>query len=929
MASSKDTDKKQAQSWVNPEIANIDSNKISENDVFIDAIKTLVINKIQTERSDKNDAKYRNIADLIMLRVQTDIKNSIGQLSFNQFNDDFKYAVIEHVKYAFDNYYGQHDKMSFSDIAGLISSAIEPHIKKQEQIDLKPAEPHIPTDEIHTELLMSKPAQYKASNAKNIKHTKAKHKKAKAKNNYRIAKTKNTLALTINQQCKSLQHLCITNVKAYNQTFEKLQLPIQQTTIPKSIKRLLNTTNRQAKKSNANSDAQSIQQFSDNEIEDKRVNATKQKYAKTIKYNKLLFNNIDQICVLGILNIIDGIQAAHTKIKRKLDDIVLSKKSIFAQYTKTITKSLDELYALAKGGFFKWLIEQLSNRFLTNMFKTLGGQLIDLFNGITQPILEKFSPILTKFTDKVKSVTNGLKAAFKLIWKVIRKTIKIAWKGFQIALKGITTSIKLFLKGLWTGLKAAWVLIKMLLSGIWKFMKFIGKGLGKILDKITGNVFSKIGKAVGKVFDKLKSKLSKIRNAFRKGLDKIKNFFKKGLDKIKNAIKNAAKKVVDAIKKAVKKVIKKIVSAIKNFVKKIVKTIAKKIGKMFAKKVAKKAAQSLLKVAAKKLMGFLKKWIIKIITKFIIKMAGSTAVNAIPILGQIISAGLIIYNVIDTIITFWQLYTFFKENPAAFDYIKEEIVKFVKKSLNFIDGLCKAGKEFFIKYFIEGPKKMAKLYAHGLNFLLNPFSTMERLQKRAKYANELLKIRNEELEALAKLSAEDRAKLINKRWKSNIKEINALQNKAQTYTDKITSEEKSWWPSSKSIVGWMDARQAYFRLMARLAAQIGLTDFSKEAVKQADDMKEQIEREAAERERLRKQLEARRKELRLKYSNKRIDLDALNEICQKWRSEQNMFTKSVEELKNNISSKSAHCCEILEELCDSNDEAENEDVFAA
>lgn len=185
-----------------------------------------------------------------------------------------------------------------------------------------------------------------------------------------------------------------------------------------------------------------------------------------------------------------------------------------------------------------------------------------------------------------------------------------------------------------------------------------------------------------------------------------------------------------------------------------------------------------MKVAAKKLMGFLKKWIVKIIKKLVMKLAGATAVNAIPILGQIISAGMIIYNVIDTIITFWQLYTFFKENPAAFDYIKEEIVKFVKKSLNFIDGLCKAGKEFFIKYFIEGPKKMAKLYAHGLNFLLNPFSTMERLQKRAKYANELLKIRNEELEALAKLSAEERTKLINKRWKSNIKEINALQNKA-------------------------------------------------------------------------------------------------------------------------------------------------------
>lgn len=69
MASSKDTDKKQAQSWGNPEIADIDGNKISKNDAFIDAIKTLIVNKIQIERSDKNDIKYRNIVDLIMFRV--------------------------------------------------------------------------------------------------------------------------------------------------------------------------------------------------------------------------------------------------------------------------------------------------------------------------------------------------------------------------------------------------------------------------------------------------------------------------------------------------------------------------------------------------------------------------------------------------------------------------------------------------------------------------------------------------------------------------------------------------------------------------------------------------------------------------------------------------------------------------------------------
>ena len=82
----------------------------------------------------------------------------------------------------------------------------------------------------------------------------------------------------------------------------------------------------------------------------------------------------------------------------------------------------------------------------------------------------------------------------------------------------------------------------------------------------------------------------------------------------------------------------------------------KKLGINIAKKIAKKKAKSLLMMGAKKIIGFFKKWVLKFIAKLASKILGAAAVNAIPILGQIISVCMMIYTIVDTIVMFWDVY---------------------------------------------------------------------------------------------------------------------------------------------------------------------------------------------------------------------------------------------------------------------------------
>lgn len=87
---------------------------------------------------------------------------------------------------------------------------------------------------------------------------------------------------------------------------------------------------------------------------------------------------------------------------------------------------------------------------------------------------------------------------------------------------------------------------------------------------------------------------------------------------------------------------------------------------------------------------------------------------------------MMIYTIVDTIVMFWDVYNFMKENPEAWTFMKEKVAEWASKAFNFTKDLLEFGKKLFRKIFIDGPKMLAKGVAHALNFVANPFSRAKR-----------------------------------------------------------------------------------------------------------------------------------------------------------------------------------------------------------
>ena len=94
---------------------------------------------------------------------------------------------------------------------------------------------------------------------------------------------------------------------------------------------------------------------------------------------------------------------------------------------------------------------------------------------------------------------------------------------------------------------------------------------------------------------------------------------------------------------------------------------------------------------------------------------------------------MMIYKIVDTIVMFWDVYNFMKENPEAWTFMKEKVAEWASKAFNFMKDLLAFGKKLFRKIFIDGPKKLAKGVAHMLNFIANPFSRVKRAIQEAQY----------------------------------------------------------------------------------------------------------------------------------------------------------------------------------------------------
>ena len=87
---------------------------------------------------------------------------------------------------------------------------------------------------------------------------------------------------------------------------------------------------------------------------------------------------------------------------------------------------------------------------------------------------------------------------------------------------------------------------------------------------------------------------------------------------------------------------------------------------------------------------------------------------------------MMIYTIVDTIVMFWDVYNFMKENPEAWTFMKEKVAEWAAKAFSFMKDLLAFGKNLFRKIYIDGPKMLAKGVAHMLNFVANPFSRAKR-----------------------------------------------------------------------------------------------------------------------------------------------------------------------------------------------------------
>lgn len=120
--------------------------------------------------------------------------------------------------------------------------------------------------------------------------------------------------------------------------------------------------------------------------------------------------------------------------------------------------------------------------------------------------------------------------------------------------------------------------------------------------------------------------------------------------------------------------------------------------------------------------------------------------------------------------------------------------------------MLKIGKVWFRKIFIDGPKKVAKAYSHAVNFLLNPISAGKRHAKQLIYQAQLNKIRDAGIERMKSSPRKDWLDFVNKNYKKNMAQINALRAKADPLTARIEEESDSWWPNNKKIAKWLEER---------------------------------------------------------------------------------------------------------------------------
>lgn len=606
--------------------------------------------------------------------------------------------------------------------------------------------------------------------------------------------------------------------------------------------------------------------------------------------------NIEKLACTGFDSILpqdrlDRISGYLSEILKK----VSKKESFFEKIINFFKKKL----------FFKALIDPLKN-----IMSSLAMPFLMKFFSAISKTVEKITKFVVDVKDRLIAFGNLLLDFFKLVGKSLKFAVKKAFQAFKSLFSATMKGFKAifnFVKPLFSGLKS---ILKASLDGIrrglaWgfgklknsKFVKHIGEKLRKFTSKAK-NLAAKVLrplKTLGKFIAKPFQFVGNLFKGISSGISRIKQFGKNIVKSIANLGKNIKKAIVGKMKSLGKRIV--------GFAKKAMKKILGKFAGQL-KSIGSKFIAKMMKSRVKKIVS-------KILARFVV---GQAVGSSFPGVGNLIMLLISTYMTVkDCIEIFNDIKDFLDKNPEVANAIKDGISEVISKAHDFFDAICSFGKKLFNKIFVEGPKKLAKAFTHALNFISNPFSARDLSNARNAQEAELISIRDEEFAKLAKMPNEERIKLLDKLLVENEAKIEDLRAKAIDLTKKISEEEDRWWPSSKKILQLTTQRHELFKQMARFAAQAGLSDFTKQAFKDARDTQKNAELRKAKILARKEKMQA-IEEMSARYKNKSIDLEALANLCKEQVKKLGDFKNSVQDFNDELASKAQNYIFQLKKL---------------
>ena len=422
----RDVNNMQAANWSKPNLAGIKSVKVDAkctNAELLEAIKTVVSESVDTLRGTKADDKYRNIVNMLMLRVRGALAKTIEEISENSASVDYSQMTQDIVdsttKFLEDHYAAakEENQQKLDELCSTIVAAIENAADKQIDASNAKEDEEKKTKE-ESSYKQTKPSQSKEK-AKAPKSTKKQQ--LSTKSNVEVPGS-----LEMSKELSKLQEQLDTNFKKIEsmisqQMSSKPTIEQPKASPEKIIEKTITKTDKAIEKPTKN-----IQ------------NKTSNKKSKINFLTSAQFSEIIKLLTKNVKAITDVVDMTTETANAKFDELQKSLEKIEKTVSKKgisllgilllVSAFLVPLFWDKISGFFKWINETFKiSDFISNFISSIDWD-------------KHISEIGHKIWDSLSAAFHAL-VDDPLAWVVAK---------FKKAQEGLTT----FITDIWGWLKS-------------------------------------------------------------------------------------------------------------------------------------------------------------------------------------------------------------------------------------------------------------------------------------------------------------------------------------------------------------------------------------------------------------------------------------------------------------------------------------------